>query len=195
LEVVDKEYRAWEEKYSKFDKGDWPFCLSGEEYLKYRITDGCTSFSKLFMTLANELGLYEDMRLLIAKSYKNLKDNLSHLGTDKLPAKTINGHQMVLAKWDGKWHVINETVYKQRIEGEGKYEIMSDINSMPITPELILYQKLELPTMAKNEILHKLVVVGIGRDRYDDLGIHNWEAAMRHGISIPREKFEALMGN
>jgi len=145
------------------------------------------------MTLANELGLYEDMRLLISKSFNNLKDNLEILGTDKLPAKTINGHQMVLAKWDGKWHLINVTVYKRRAEGEEKFEIMDKIDSMSITPENILYKKLELPAMAENQNLSKLVVPGIGKDRYDDLGIHNWEAAMQYGISIPREKFEALI--
>ena len=145
------------------------------------------------MTLANELGLYEDMRLLISKSFNNLKDNLEILGTDKLPAKTINGHQMVLAKWDGKWHLINVTVYKRRAEGEEKFEIMDKIDSISIAPEDILYQKLELPALAENENLSKLVVPGIGKDRYDDLGIHNWEAAMQYGISIPREKFEALI--
>jgi hypothetical protein len=193
LDVLNTEYRAWKDKYSKFYYRDWPFCLSGEEYIEYRITDGCSSFSKLFMTLANELGLYEDMRLLISKSFNNLKDNLDLLGTDSLPTKPINGHQMVLAKWDGKWHLINETVYRRGIEGEERYEIVDNIDSMPITPDNILYKKLELPALAENKNLRKLVVAGVGKDRYDDLGIHNWEAAMRHGISIPREKFEALL--
>lgn len=193
IEILDIEYRVWQERYSKFDKRDWPFCLSGEEYVQYRITDGCTSFAKTFMTLANELGLYEDMRILVSKSFENLKENIDLLGTDQLPDKPINGHQMVLAKWDDKWHLINVTIYKPNRKGEEKYEILEEINSMPITPENILYQKLVLPGMAEDENLNKLVVAAVGKDRDDDLGTHNWPDSMRHGTSIPREKFEALL--
>jgi hypothetical protein len=195
IEVLDAEYRAWQGRYSAFDRRDWPFCLSGEEYVQYRITDGCTSFAKLFMTLANELGLYQDMRLLISKSFDGLKENIDLLGTDRIPQKPINGHQMVLAKWDDKWRLINVTIYKPKSKKREveEYEILDKVDSVSITPENILYKKLDLPAMATNTELRSLVAAAVGKDRYDDLGVRNLDDSLRIGTAIPRKIVEALM--
>jgi hypothetical protein len=194
IAALPAEYKAFREKYSNFSSRDWPFCLSGEEYIKLRITDGCTSFSKTFMTLANRLGLYEDMRLVVSKCYEDLKRLRYLLGTGWTPPITINGHQMVLAKWNGKWHLINVTHYRRPKGGQGEpeYEIFDRVNGRPITPNTLLYQSVRLPGFIDHPPHDHLVFVAIGGNRYDDLQARNWKNSMRLGTAMPRSVFDAL---
>lgn len=196
LDTLVAEYTVYTERYSQFRRRDWPFCLSGEEYTHYRVTDGCTSFSKAFMTIANKLNLFEDMRLLVTACYVDLQDNLEFLGGKELPKQKIDGHQMVLAKWDGKWWLINVTYYHKHGSNplDADFEILDVIDSQPIIPDKLMHQNLQLPGFVDHPQHHSLVVVAIGKDRSDDLEFKDWLQLMRLSISIPREKFEALGG-
>ncbi len=195
IEVLKAEYRAFKSKYSKFAKRDWKFCLSGDEYIEFRIKDGCTSFSKIFMAIANEKGLYQDMRLVVSACYDDLEENRHLLGTDGSELnQIIDGHQMVLAKWNDKWRLINVTHYR-RNQGEtdnGKYEIIDQINSEPISPEELLYQNVRLPGLANSPTHNNLVIVAIGKNRHDYLKVRNHDELMRLSLSIPEGKFDAL---
>lgn len=113
IEVLKYEYRAYKSRYSKFAKRDWSFCLSGDEYIWLSISDGCTSFSKMFMTIANEKALYQDMRLVGSACFGDLMKNKHLLGTDGSELnQTINGHKMVLVKSEDRWYLINVTRYR-----------------------------------------------------------------------------------
>jgi len=195
IEVLKYEYRAYKSRYSKFNRRDWPFCLSGDEYIWLRITDGCTSFSKMFMTIANKIGLYQDMRLLDSACYDDLKNNEHLLGTDGSELnQTIDGHKMVLAKWQGKWWLINVTHYRRNSDdpSQVEYEILDQLNSNPISPEALLYQSVRMPSLANSPSHHHLVVAAIGKDRRDDLNARSWKQNIGLSLSIPRDIFEAI---
>lgn len=192
LAGVDKAYAAYTQAYSKHNKRDWPFCLAGEQYITLEVTDGCTSFAKTFITLANAANLFDDVRLIITKRYEDLKEHIDLLGTGKVPSTTINGHQMVLVKDGDKWYLVNVTFYRQGGKtGVEQFEILDQIDGVPVDPQTILYREINLPTM-QGQNLHRLVAAAVGRDRYDDLGVHTWEDAACKGTSIPRAAFEAL---
>lgn len=196
LDTLDAEHTVYTERYSQFRRRDWPFCLSGEEYIHYRITDGCTSASKAFMTIANQINLFEDMRLLVTACYVDLQENLEFLGGKTIPKKMINGHQMVLAKWDSKWWLINVTHYHKQGDDplDGDFEILDVLDSQPMSPDKLMHRNLKLPGFVDHPRHHSLVVVGIGKDRFDDLDFKDWIRLMRLSISIPRDTFEALEG-
>lgn len=192
LAGVDKTYAAYTQAYSKHNKRDWPFCLAGEQYIMLEVIDGCTSVAKTFITLANAANLFDDIRLIITKRYEDLKKHIDILGSGEVPSTTINGHQMVLIKDGDNWYLINVTFYRQGGKtGVEQFEILDQINGVPVDPQTILYREIDLPPM-QGRGLQRLVSAAVGKDRYDDLGVHTWEEAMRIGTSIPRAAFEAL---
>lgn len=192
LAGVDKAYAAYIKAYSRHNTRDWPFCLAGEQYIRLEVIDGCTSFAKTFMTLANAVTLFDDMRLIITKRYEDLKKHIDLLGTGKVPPITINGHQMVLVKDGNQWYLVNETFYREGGKtGIEQFEILDEINGVPVDPRTILYKEIKLPTM-QGQNLQRLVSAAVGSDRYDDLGVHTWEQAVCKGTSIPRAAFDAL---
>lgn len=192
LAGVDKAYAAYTQAYSKHSKRDWPFCLAGEQYITLEVTDGCTSFAKTFITLANAANLFDDVRIIITKRYEDLKKHIDLLGTGKVPSTTINGHQMVLVKDGDDWYLVNVTFYRQGGKtGVEQFEILDKIEGVPVDPKTILYREIKLPTM-QGQQLQRLVSAAVGKDRYDDLGVHTWEDAVSIGTSIPRAAFEAL---
>ena len=192
LAGVDKAYAAYIQAYSKHNKKDWPFCLAGEQYIKLEVIDGCTSFAKTFITLANASILFDDVRLIISKRYEGLQEHIDLLGTGKVPPTTINGHQMVLVKDRDAWSLVNVTFHRKGGKtGVEQFEILDQIDGIPVDPKTILYKEINLPTM-QGQKLRRLVAAAVGRDRYDDLGVHTWEQAVRKGTSIPRAAFEAL---
>jgi hypothetical protein len=182
ISALSVEWAVFNKAYSKHKSRDWPFCLSGERYVQLGITDGCTSFAKTLITLANAGGLFDDIRLLISKRLEDLDKNRDSLGGKEEPPETLNGHQMVLFKANGKWFLVNETFYK---EGPPeKFEIVGHIRGKLITPDNIIHKLVQLPSF-KGKSLGNLVVGGVGRNRYDDLGSWNWAGSMRIGTSIP----------
>lgn len=190
---VDRAYEAYTQGYSQFRKRDWPFCLAGEQHVQFKITDGCASVAKSFVTLANAANppLFEDVRLIISKSYEGLAKHVKLLGTGDTPPSNINGHQMVLVKTGGVWYLVNATYYREGgktgVEG---FEIFSQIDGRPVDPDTILYKEIILPT--ERGKLHRLVAAGVGRDRNDDLGVHTWEESVRLGTSIPLAEFRKI---
>ena len=192
LDSADKTYAAYVQAYSKHNRKDWPFCLAGEQYVALEVIDGCTSFAKTFITLANAANLFDDVRLIITKRYEDLKEHAHLLGTGKIPPTTINGHQMVLVKDGDDWYLVNVTFYRQSGKpGVERFEILDQIDGAPIDPRTILYREVNLPTMQRQK-LGRLVAAAVGRDRTDDLGVHTWEQTMRIGTSIPLDAFKAL---
>jgi hypothetical protein len=192
LAGVDRAYAAYTKAYSRHNTRDWPFCLAGEQYIRLEVIDGCTSFAKTFITLANATKLFDDVRLIITKRYEDLEKHINLLGTGKVPSTTINGHQMVLVKDGDQWYLVNVTFYRQGGKtGVEQFEILDRIDGLPVDPKTILYREIKLPTM-QGQKLRRLVSAAVGRDRYDDLGVHTWEDAVCIGTSIPLDAFEAL---
>jgi hypothetical protein len=192
LEGADRAYAAYVQGYANHHKRDWPFCLAGEEYVALKVIDGCTSHAKTFITLANASNLFDDVRLLVSKRYEGLKEQKHLLGTGKVPTKTINGHQMVLVRYDDTWHLVNTTFYKSgQQRGVEQFEILDKLDGARIDPNALLYKEINLPSM-RGQTLQRLVVGAVGSDRHDDLNVHRWEDAARIGTSIPLEEFKKL---
>ena len=96
---------------------------------------------------------------------------------------------MVLVKDGDDWYLVNVTFYRQGGKtGVEQFEILDRINGVPVNPKTILYKEIKLPTM-EGQNLRRLVAAAVGKDRYDDLGVHTWAQAACIGTSIPRAAF------
>lgn len=182
---------AYIQTFSKCTKKDLPFCCSGEEYVRLKMIDGCTSFAKTFITLANAASpkLFDDVRLLVTKSLEDIKKNINLLGTNTLPTENIDGHQMVLVKDKNVWYLVNVVFYRIGLNtGVEEFEIFDQIDGKPVDPDTILYKRITLPSEQGD--LHRLVAAAVGKNRNDDLGVHTWEDSTRLAIAIPPDTFK-----
>ena len=177
LMKLERHYRFYRNYLRKFKTRDWPFCARGNTYFKFKLRDGCTSHAKMFMALANAKGYFQDMRLIVTKRYQDLQSVYATLGTRKEPNKTINGHQMVLAKWKNQWYLINTTSYDK---AKKKTEILRNFRWGKVTPKSILHRHLRIPSFqGKGHLLEHLVCVAVGKNRHDDLKAKTWADSMK----------------
>ena len=177
LNKFKRQYRFFKSYLGKFKKRDWPFCAAGNTYFRYKLRDGCTSHAKMFMALANAKGYFQDMRLIVTKRYKDLQLVYSSLGSGKEPPRTINGHQMVLAKWQNQWYLINTTFYDK---SKKRTEILRNFRWGKVSPKAIMHRRLRIPSFqGKGHLLDSLVCVAVGKNRYDDLKARTWADSMK----------------
>ena len=177
LRKLKREYNFFIKYLRHHPPRDYPFCAAGDSYFKFKLRDGCTSHAKMFMALANGKGYFQDMRLIVTKRYQDLQALYSTLGTGKAPPKTINGHQMVLAKWQNKWYLINTTQYDKKTK---KTEILRSFRWGKVHPKHILHRHIRIPSLqGQNQMLSHLVCVAVGKNRHDDLNVSSWKDCMK----------------
>jgi hypothetical protein len=179
LHRMGRQDAAWREVYSAVQPADYPFVLSGRKALELGVLDGCTTFSRAFCVLARAAGL--EVRLVGASDLAALR-RIWRPGQERAPGG-VNGHKMVLVRVEGRWHLVNQSVYAPH--AEPAYEIFDTVDGQAITPETLPGTVLRLASMQVDDGKRspELVVTGVAPATAEDLGEHSLEANLNLAVS------------
>ncbi len=179
---------------------DLPFAVSGAEAVEYGIADGCTTATKTFIVLAKATGI-EEIRFVGTGCTSDYNRACPVVGINRDPAVTINGHWFALVKIQDRWALVNCTYLDPYSTNEAsRYEILYELDGMPILPETLMLKVLRIPSFQREDICqNRLYVQCVGNDQDDDHNVENHEALMNMSVSGDRDcsicqyaQFEAL---
>jgi hypothetical protein len=191
----DHDLKVFDEVIRKKDilPQDIPFAVSGAEAVVYGISDGCTTAAKTFIVLALAAGLKET-RYVTTGNVPDYNLACPAKGKSRKPDITINGHFFAMVKVDGRWALVNCTYFDPYSEDEKtRYEIFFSLDGQDVDPEMLRSRILRVPSFqqeaakgAPNSPPTRLYVIGVGRDRRDDMDIENYDALMNLSVSGDR---------
>jgi hypothetical protein len=168
---------------------DLPFAVSGAEAVEYGISDGCTTFTKTFIVLAQAAGIRET-RFVATGNVPDYNRACPSQNQPRQPKITINGHFFALVKIEGKWALVNCTYYDPYSEDDnGKYEIFFTLDGQEVNPDMLKMRILKIPSFQHEGTPpppNRLYVMGVGKDSRDDLEIENYDALMNLSVSGDR---------
>lgn len=168
---------------------DLPFAVRGAEAVTYGISDGCTTFTKTFIVLAQAAGIRET-RFVATGNVPDYNRACPSQNQPRQPKITINGHFFAMVKIEGKWALVNCTFYDPYSEDDaGKYEIFFTLDGQEVNPDMLKMRILKIPSFQHEGTPpppNRLYVMGVGRDSRDDLEIENYDALMNLSVSGDR---------
>jgi uncharacterized protein YnzC (UPF0291/DUF896 family) len=158
---------------------DVAFVVSGSEAIEHRVRDGCTTMAHLFIALAKAAGI-KDVRFVICANVSEYLEACPQLGKPRNESVEIDGHMMALAKIDREWALVNCTHFEPYSpEDETRYEIIHEIDGEKVSPDMLLGKVLKIPSYQRENFPpSQLLVVGVGKDKNDDLDVENHRALM-----------------
>ena len=163
---------------------DTAFVVSGSEAIEHRIRDGCTTMAHLFISLAKAAGI-SDIRFVVGANVSEFKKACPQSGQPRIKEVEIDGHMMALVKIDGRWALVNCTYLEPySTSSETRYEILYELDSMSISPEMLLGRVIRIPSYQREDFPPSgLLIVGVGKNQDDDLDVENHEALMNLSVS------------
>jgi len=169
---------------------DLPFAVSGAEAVVYGVSDGCTTFTKTFIVLAQAAGIRET-RFVATGNVPDYNRACPTLNQPRQPKITINGHFFALVNIEGRWALVNCTYYDPYSgDDTGKYEIFFSLDGQEVNPEMLKMRILKIPSFQHEGTPpppNRLYVMGVGKDSRDDLEIENYDALMNLSVSGDRD--------
>jgi hypothetical protein len=167
---------------------DVAFVVSGSEAIEHRVRDGCTTMAHLFIALAKAAGI-KDVRFVVCANVCEYLEACPQLGKPRNESVEIDGHMVALVKIDERWALVNCTRFEPYSpENETRYEIIYEIDGEKVSPDTLLGKVLEIPSYQREDLPpSKLLVVGIGQDKDDDLDVENHRALMNLSAGGDRE--------
>lgn len=167
---------------------DLPFAVSGSEAVEYGISDGCTTATKTFIVLAKAAGI-EEIRFVGTGCTSDYNRACPTIGVNRDSNVTINGHWFALVRIQDRWALVNCTYFNSNsIYESGRYEILYELDGMPILPETLMLKVLRIPSFQREDICHnRLYVQCVGMDQNDDHDVENHEALMNMSVSGDRD--------
>ena len=132
---VDNAFRLYEKNW------DYPFSLTADELLRYKIATGCSHAAIMFMSLARALG-YDDVRIVTAIFNRSYNEKYCSGGKDSKPDinRYIDSHKVVMVHIDGRYHLINTTNPELEI-------ISSTYDGEPIDPATLIGKDVLIPSL------------------------------------------------
>ncbi len=163
---------------------DMAFVVSGSEAIEHRVRDGCTTMAHLFIALAKAAGI-DDVRFVICANVSEYLQACPQLGLPRNEDVEIDGHMVALVKINKRWALVNCTHFEpySRTE-ETRYEILYELEGEAISPEMLRGSILRIPSYQREDFPpSELLVVGVGKDKNDDLDVENHKALMNLSVS------------
>jgi len=96
---------------------------------------------------------------------------------------------VALVKMNERWALVNCTRYEPfSHDDETRYEILYKIGGEDVSPDSLLGKVLKIPSYQREDLPpSQLLVVGVGKDKNDDLDVENHRALMNLSASGDRE--------
>ncbi len=163
---------------------DLAFVVSGSEAIEHRVRDGCTTMAHLFITLAKAAGI-ENVRFVVCANVSEYLQACPQLGLPRNENVEIDGHMLALVKINKRWALVNCTRFEPYSKAEEiRYEILYELNGEDISPEMLTGKILRIPSYQREDFPpSELLVVGVGKDKDDDIDVENHEALMNLSVS------------
>lgn len=167
---VDNAFRLYEKNW------DYPFSLTADDLLRYKIATGCSHAAIMFMSLARTLG-YDDIRIVTAIFNRSYNEKYCSGGKDSKPDinRYIYSHKVVMVHIDGRYHLINTTNPELEI-------ISSTYDGEPIDPATLIGKDILIPSLigVDDETGPMLRVRAIGENSGDYLN----NDTVEHDVNI-----------
>jgi hypothetical protein len=163
---------------------DMAFVVSGSEAITHRVRDGCTTMAHLFIALAKAAGI-DDVRFVVGANVTEYEKACPNMGKSRTKDVEIDGHMMALVKIEDRWALVNCTRYEPySLDEDTRYEILYEFEGQAISPDILLGKVLRLPSFQREDFPPaELLIVGVGKNKNDDLDVENHNALMNLSVS------------
>lgn len=163
---------------------DLAFVVSGDEAIRHRVRDGCTTMAHVFICLAKAAGI-EDVRFLVGANVSEIRQACSPAGGCRDESVEIDGHMVAVVKIDERWAIVNCTYLEPYSDDPAvRYEILTSFEGQAILPESLVGKVLRFPSYQREGFPpRELLVAGVGSDPDDDLDVENHSALMNLSVS------------
>ncbi|MFC1521858.1 hypothetical protein ACFL6Y_05570 [Elusimicrobiota bacterium] len=118
-------YRLLHNKYMQGHPAGIFFAPTASDIIEHKMALGCSHHARAFMAVAKALNLFapNEIRYIVSSSYKDYNAACPHGKASTYNEKdTINGHQFVLLRLNGKWQFLNTSNKRFELTPAGHFD-------------------------------------------------------------------------